>query len=76
MANDPVADAKAALHNADNFGQRETGNKKVGDPTPPHKASAAPISYRAASHPEPSTTDELKVKSDNVAQYAAADKKD
>lgn len=78
MANDPVADAiastHAALHNADNFGQRDTGNKKVGEPTPPHKASAAPISYRAASHPDsaPTTSDELKVKADNVNQYAKA----
>lgn len=26
-----LASAKQALHNADNFGQRETGNKKAGD---------------------------------------------
>ena len=27
-----IASAKKALHDADNFGQRETGNKKAGDP--------------------------------------------
>lgn len=72
----PIQAAKDALKNADNFGHRDTGNKKVGEPTPPHKASEAPISYRAASHPaEPSIADELKAKSDNVSQYANADKK-
>lgn len=73
MANDPIADAKAALHNADNFGQRETGNKKVGEPTPPHKASAAPITYHAASEDHsPDVSSELKAKADNVKQYVAS----
>lgn len=73
----PLQAAKDTLKSAENFGHRDTGNKKVGEPTPPHKASEAPISYRAASHPDsgPSVADELKVKSDNVSQYANADKK-
>jgi len=29
-----LAKSKTALHDADNFGQRETGNKKAGDDAP------------------------------------------
>lgn len=76
MANDSVSDAvaatKSALHNADNFGQRETGNKKAGEPTAPHRASTTPITYHAAVKADsgPSVSDELKAKADNVNQYA------
>jgi hypothetical protein len=69
----PLDAAKAALKNASNFGQRDTGNKKVGDPTPPHRTSSAPITYHAA-HPDnvPTVNDELKAKADNVNQYVKA----
>ena len=40
-ANAAVASAKKALHDADNFGQRETGNKKAGDPPSYTQARAA-----------------------------------
>jgi len=70
----PLEAAKAALKSAELFGHRDTGNKKAGEPTPPHKASEAPITYHAAkkANSEPTIADELKAKSDNVNQYAAA----
>lgn len=70
----PLEAAKAALKSADNFGQRETGNKKVGDPTPPHRASQTPITYHAAAGADhgPTVNDELKAKADNVNQYVKA----
>lgn len=40
--------AKTALHNADNFGQRETGNKKAGDDAPKPKLQPNAPSYGAA----------------------------
>jgi hypothetical protein len=46
-----LASAKAALHNADNFGQRETGNKKAGDDAPkaaPSKAASTDYSHARA----------------------------
>lgn len=51
--------AKTALHNADNFGQRETGNKKAGDNAPkPHLQANEPSYSQAAAarKSEPSTT--------------------
>jgi len=76
-ANAAVASAKAALRNADNFGQRETGNKKAGDPAP--KAEKSDYSTARVARKTSSTADEvasaaagLKAKQDNVDQYNAA----
>jgi hypothetical protein len=76
-ANKAIADSKAALKNAENFGQRETGNKKAGDSKPAASAKPASPSYSAAraarstgiqSEAE-SAAAGLKAKADNVAQY-------
>jgi hypothetical protein len=78
-ANKAIADAKTALKNADNFGQRETGNKKAGD-KPAASAKPASPSYSAAraarstgiqSEAE-SAAAGLKAKADNVAEYQAS----
>lgn len=73
-ANKAIADSKAALHNADNFGQRDTGNKKAGDKPAAAPAKAASPSYTAvrAARSTPNVGDELKAKADNVAEYTAA----
>lgn len=79
-ANKAVADAKTALHNADNFGQRETGNKKAGDPAPKAESSAAPSYTHARAARASSGLDSevesaaagLKAKQDNVDAYVAS----
>jgi hypothetical protein len=46
---DALSSARQALKNADNFGQRETGNKKAGDDAPkPAKTAAASSDYSHA----------------------------
>lgn len=77
-ANKAVADAKSALRNAENFGQRETGNKKAGSDKPAD-APAAASNYshaRAARSGGSSISGEaesvaagLKARQDNVEQY-------
>lgn len=74
-ANKAVADAKAALHSADNFGQRETGNKKAGDPAPQPKTAPSYTHARAARASSglggevESAAAGLKARQDNVDQY-------
>jgi hypothetical protein len=72
-ANAAVASAKTALHNADNFGQRETGNKKAGDSAP---AAAPSYSHARAARASSGLGSEvesaaagLKARQDNVDQY-------
>jgi len=77
-ANAAVASAKQALHNADNFGQRETGNKKAGDPTPKPAAAPSYSQARAArksgglQEEAESAAAGLKAKQDNVDQYVSS----
>ena len=79
----PLAAAKQALHNADNFGERETGNKKAGDTPPAHEYSKAPYSIvrnKPAGKPKASISDMsdvgagLKAREDNVNQYLNSSK--
>ncbi len=49
-----LASAKQALKNADNFGQRETGNKKAGD-KPSYSAARAARATSGAAPKAPST---------------------
>ncbi len=50
-----LAGAKKALKDADNFGQRETGNRKAGDDKPSYSAARAARNTPSTAAPAAST---------------------
>jgi hypothetical protein len=63
--------AKQALHNADNFGQRETGNKKAGSP-PSYQAAHNARKAEGSASPSAPSKEFMGVRSDESTELNTA----
>ena len=67
-----IASAKKALHDADNFGQRETGNKKAGDDYKVAHQARQSEGSATASKPAASAKEFMGIRSDESNELNTA----